>query len=867
MTTPRSSPTETKPTHDITLSDGVTTLGLRLCDARGNPDPRGMVETALPRQALQIRQGQQGYDDQEYPYSPIVQSDWSGGRGQLDFERSTARYYDANRIDALGDGRLILGGLETYTTGYYSSTGTATRDSTRAAGSTTNLYLIASSVTPSANISVRRLRFWLSDTASASATLRAAIYSDSSGPNTQTVISDYVTVTLTTTAKAVDFEIAETALTASTKYWVVLEIAAGCTITVGRVGTASGNAIWVKDGADAWGSVASNTCIAFTLYTAASGFAHFFEYKGALYAVTKPDDFTTPKLFINGYRGAATSNSADKTKLNTSLNLSGVDLTGKIALIIGGPGSREEYPWRVITGNTSTGTNDSITVGKAWKITHTTSTLFVILGCDTWTEITGHGLTKPVTDVCVSDNVVYFAQGDEAYMRRMNYSTSGSYAYAADGTNYAQYLLFLVDEYGKKYVWRTRATTNDVSRCLAKAWGTNLTFGTAISCGQENERITGIVGYGQPTIPYILKEGSFGSIYKNVYAEAPIGEMEGLRSLDNGKASCKFDTYLVFSLREGMEMYFNGHLDDVGPNRDEGLPSDRRGVIRALVAYPGRLYAAVDAGDDQDAYSSVLCLTKNGGWHEVYRAPGGKRIRNLYIQALPNTEYQRLWISEEEDLVWIPISLNPRKTTGYTYVSSGTLVTAWMYSSLYDNLKYYSGITLFTENCSANRTVLVEYQTDDEDDDDAWHTIGTVDSSPIEELAIGSYNVSGRRIRFRLTLTTASSSLTPIVKSFLVDTVIRLPVKNAWTVTAIVEDYGVDRVGEKETTTASSIRTQMNTWANSDSTPCPLTLHSVFGLFDNKRVFVEPGTIQVVEAVVDASRKVKTKVTFTLMEA
>jgi len=109
MTTPRSSPTETKPTHDITLSDGVTTLGLRLCDARGNADPRGMVETALPRQALQIRQGQQGYDDQEYPYSPIVQSDRSGGRGQLDFERITARYYDANRIDALGDGRLILG--------------------------------------------------------------------------------------------------------------------------------------------------------------------------------------------------------------------------------------------------------------------------------------------------------------------------------------------------------------------------------------------------------------------------------------------------------------------------------------------------------------------------------------------------------------------------------------------------------------------------------------------------------------------------------------------------------------------------------------------------------------------------------------
>ena len=866
MTTPRSSPTERKPTHDITLSDGTTTLGFRLCDARGVPDPRGMAEVSVPRTAVQVRTGQSGYDDQEYPFSAVTQSDWSGGRGLLDFDKSSSRYYDANRIDALGDGRLILGPAETYTTGYYSSTGTAAKDTYRALDASSAILLAASSVTPSANISVRRIRFWLADSASTSNTFRAAIYSDSSGPGSQTVISDYVTVTLNATYKAVDFEIAETALTASTKYWIVLEVASGQTVTIGRVTTASGNAIYTKSGAAAWASVASNTAIAFTLYTVASGFAHFFEYKGALYAVTKPDDFTTPKLFINGYRGVAKSNSSDKTKLNTGLNLTGVNLTGKIALIIGGPGAREEYPWRVITSNTSTGTDDVITVSKAWKIAHTTSTLFVILGCDTWTEITGHGLTKPVTDVCVADAIVYFAQGDEAYMRRMNYSTAGAYAYAADGTNYAQYLLYLIDEYGKKYIWRTRATTNDVSKSLTKAWGTNLTFGTAISCGQENERVTGIVPYGSPTIPYILKEGSFGSIYKSVYAEAPIGELYGVKSLDNGKAATTFDTYLAFSMREGLEFYFNGHLDDVGPNRDEGMPSDRRGIIRHLTTYPGRMYAALDAGDDQDAYSSVLCLTKNGGWHEVYRAPGGKRIRRLYVQSIPGLEYQRLWVSEEEDLIWLPVALNPRRTTGYTYTTTGTLVTGWMYTSLMDTIKYWHQVKVFSEKASANQTIAVEYQTDDATDDTAWTSIDTFTASPIDSAYIGSYNVTGRRFRLRLTLSTTSSSLTPIVKAVLVDTVIRMPVKRAWSVKAIVEDYGLDRMNEKSTSTASTINTQLKTWSNSDTQAAPLTLHSVFGMYDDKRVFLEPASIQPIEAVIDENRKVKHVATFTLLE-
>lgn len=42
-------------------------------------------------------------------------------------------------------------------------------------------------------------------------------------------------------------------------------------------------------------------------------------------------------------------------------------------------------------------------------------TEFVILGTDKWTEITGHGLTAPVTDIQVVEDYVVFAQGKSAH--------------------------------------------------------------------------------------------------------------------------------------------------------------------------------------------------------------------------------------------------------------------------------------------------------------------------------------------------------------------------------------------------------------------------------------------------------------------
>ena len=112
----RVSPEEKRLTHDISLtdslSDGSNTVGLIVCDAKGNHSPRNIQRRPIPRTAMKTTSGNQKYSDFEPPWSPVAQDDWSGGRGKLDFDEDITRYYDNWRSNTMF-GRIFLGGLET----------------------------------------------------------------------------------------------------------------------------------------------------------------------------------------------------------------------------------------------------------------------------------------------------------------------------------------------------------------------------------------------------------------------------------------------------------------------------------------------------------------------------------------------------------------------------------------------------------------------------------------------------------------------------------------------------------------------------------------------------------------------------------
>jgi hypothetical protein len=397
---------------------------------------------------------------------------------------------------------------------------------------------------------------------------------------------------------------------------------------------------------------------------------------------------------------------------------------------------------------------------------------------------------------------------------------------------------------------------------------------TKVYCGNTNARIVNIVGYGQPEIPYILKEDGFGSIYNNIYQEMPIGEMATVRSEDNGQAAMQYGVYLYFNIAGGMlERYYDQRLDDIGPNRDEGLPINRQGEIKKIIPYPGRFYAAMDAGFN--GYSSVLCNNMLG-WHEIYRSNVmGARINDIYIQSIPGNSYvDRLWVSEATSVVALPISIAPLQQYKYPYYgyrdvdSSGYIETSWIDFDLKDVEKYFHSVTVFSDYSGDVKTgdeyqINVWFRVDGDND---WSYAGRAKASEVvdgrrqvgvKEIDLRYYsairetphNVSGKKIKFKISLTPMADEYeTPRLKALLVNAVLRMPIKRSWNVTFMLEPMK-DLQGRQLTDTPALLYNQLYTWANSKTHATPLLMRTNDAITDNKYVFIDPASITPFQAV------------------
>lgn len=391
-----------------------------------------------------------------------------------------------------------------------------------------------------------------------------------------------------------------------------------------------------------------------------------------------------------------------------------------------------------------------------------------------------------------------------------------------------------------------------------------------IKCGSTSSRITNIVPYGTPVIPYIMKEDSFGSISDNIYQEIPLAELKSVRAEGNGKTAMHFGVYLYFNLEGGrIERYFDQRIDDVGFNRDEGMPRERQGEVSKLVPYPGRFYAACDAGFS--GYSTVMC--NNGmGWHEIYRSGAvGLRITDLYIQAIPGNEYaDRLWISETGDMFAVPIAITPLQQYrynffGYNTTDFGYVETSWIDFELKDVNKYFHSITIFSDYSSDIKShqeydIKVWFKVDDEK---SWTYAGNTQAYPNKEIELrypvsptAAHNVSGKKIKFKIGMKPNQQYQTPRLKAIVINGVLRMPVKQSWNATFLLEPMSDLR---KKTVTNKTLVTptyptaapydaklykRLQDWANSKTHSTPLLMRTNDEISDNHYVFIDPMSIQ-----------------------
>ena len=407
---------------------------------------------------------------------------------------------------------------------------------------------------------------------------------------------------------------------------------------------------------------------------------------------------------------------------------------------------------------------------------------------------------------------------------------------------------------------------------------------TYVYAGDKVNPVTNIIGYGEPKIPYILKSNSFGSISDGVYQELPIGEMKTINSILNGTAAMQFGVYLYFNLEGGMiERYYDQRLDDVGPNRDEGLPADRQGEITKLLPYPGRYYAAIDAGNA--GYSSVLCNNMLGeySWHEIWRSSTlGDQIYDMYVQTIPGfDEVDRLWIATTGSIIAVPIAITPvnqykyryfgygASSPAYTYdfTTAGWVETSWIDFDVKSIDKYFHSVTIFSDYTGEVKTgdeykISVYFKVDGDVD---WTHAGDVKASEyvngkfevgVKELdlrtGIGK-SVSGKKIKFRIKMMPcADAHESPRLKAIVINAILRLPSKRSWNVNFLV-DPEVDLNDKPIHDKTGLLYYWLNKWANSKTYPIPLTMYTNDYSSDNLRVMIDPTSLVTYDVITDQS--------------
>lgn len=835
------SPDQARNTHHISLSDGQKTLGFIATDGKGNAAPYSITRAPVNRTALKTTSGSQTYSDFEPPWSPVAQEDWSGGCGILDFDDNVTRFWDANSVNTTFANKVFLGPQETYTTGTRNQINNLPDDLDWLAIKTGSRAYVAALFTANANFNAANIYIYVRKYGTPAANLTVELCSSAGGvPSTVLQTATITTANINDTdARFYKAPITAQALNSGTLYWVKVYSSGGTDQDHWKIGIKA-SAGTAKESADGTTWAASSIDLYYRVTDAdTTKYPLLFRYLYSEYMILNGAS-GAPALYINGDRGVADANTGALTTLvDATKAWTNDEWIGAIAYVFKGTGSSERQPWRTITGNNGT----TMTVDSAWLIAHDTTTEYVIINSNKWTEINGHGLTAPVTDICIINNYCYFCQGDSvAIMRWRAYNNAGTFTnqFAADSTNKAMFLEPTRESDSVLYLWRANNSDASgdisVSRAASPTSWADLSFGTAIPLRDQLGKITQLQEYDQKC--WVMREGSVFAAAGTKVDEINLREIHTMAESTNGAAVTVQNVYLFFNLGAGVERYYSSAMDDVGPNRDDGLPTLKQGVVSCLLAYPGRYMAAIDGG--ATGYSSVM-MNNGTGWHNLYVAPAiGERIYSIDYQPIYGSAPDRLWICVGNDVVWIPfpsLTVDPTKDSNYRFKHYGNITSGWIYVGMVDAFKFFKSLKLFAENLSSEaQYVEADYQIDDNNE---WIPLATgFDTSPVQEVDLkANFGVMGKRLRFRLHLHTTDNAKTPLIKTTVIENISQVAIKYSYGLIYRVADKDTNLLGEPTETTAEEFQNTVDDWA---ANLTPLHMHGWRKRFNDKAVFIDP---------------------------
>ena len=296
---------------------------------------------------------------------------------------------------------------------------------------------------------------------------------------------------------------------------------------------------------------------------------------------------------------------------------------------------------------------------------------------------------------------------------------------------------------------------------------------------------------GEPILYAASKKGLWA--HDAMHARFVKTEMEFPFHPHGGKGTERWRESIYFPSGLGMYKYVNGSntavLSVVGPDRDDGLPEDKRGTIMLMEGTHNELLAAVDATtnpsitssdsvpyqwrgagmsghgspviDSGTGYSTILGYNELG-WEAKWLAPtAGRRIDSMHVSNAYSdvNENYRLWFGFDDAVYYmkLPVDIiNPSMVTEFEYAASGNHETPWFNAGQSEIEKLALQLKVEVQDSSSSETVQVQYATDYAE---SYTSMGTITSDGITTYTFGTnVGTAFRSIKFKLTLSRANST-------------------------------------------------------------------------------------------------------------
>ena len=404
-----------------------------------------------------------------------------------------------------------------------------------------------------------------------------------------------------------------------------------------------------------------------------------------------------------------------------------------------------------------------------------------------------------ITGIEVFDDRVYIGQGSGTAYTFSNENNLGTWTDAGGSGNKANYFIKTLNAAGNYAMGKT---LNEDDFHLTTDPTGSPSYGTAIEVGTNDKTINnvyqldGTIGIGKSDgfYRYMSLEGNR---FVNVYPGA-----ESAADADNFSRGIMYNGWFYTTMSEVGLLRYNGQFwqDLSHLLRSPGF-TEFGNRVRAFGTDGKSLYALVESLDTSSISKKMWLYAMReyagGEWdvHQVCSMPltdandihvfktSGASNSNIYVSGELTTgeAYSyRMTLPNQADA--------PRLAANKDMALSGDLITAYWDGDRPGVDKAFNKLTILSESLSANQTITVYYQVDN---DTSWTEIHASDAaftrSPLETVGFTA-GVTGKRIRLKFSFSSNSATGSPILKGFALHTSWRPKRLRRWRIVASLED-------------------------------------------------------------------------------